>query len=144
MTIKGKKKTFRSSFEISIPDFWLGSHKQTKAFLPNTHLAVSRSFSGLSPGSCSGQPLPLPPCLPGPPGSTVPLDSLTSLATAIKIFHCLTTKRQCCLSQLLENSGRLFLILIGFLIGLFMGCAVAGDEKAQHAIICLPLVSGRS
>lgn len=35
------------------------------------------------------------------------------------------------LPPLLGNSGSLFLILIGFLIGLFMGCAIARDEKAR-------------
>lgn len=48
------------------------------------------------------------------------------------------------LPQLLGNSGSLFLILIGFLIGLFMGCAIAWDEKAWSAIMCLAFLSGRS
>lgn len=39
------------------------------------------------------------------------------------------------LPQLLGDSGSFFLILIGFLIGLFMGCAIARDEKARQAIM---------
>lgn len=53
-------------------------------------------------------------------------------------------KRKSALPQLLENPGSLFLILIGFLIGLFMGCAIAWDEKAQRAIMCLASLAGRS
>jgi hypothetical protein len=67
--------------------------------------------------------------------SKLPPPNFLYLFTGCNKNLSLVDKKKSGLPQLLKNSGSLFLILIGFLIGLFMGCAIAWDEKAQRAII---------
>lgn len=122
-------------FFILICNFCLAPNQSSEASsFPDAHPAASRGGSQL-PGAprCRAQPRGLR--HPGP----LPL----LVGRRNKNLSGVDSEKAAPPGPL-GNSGSPFLILIGFLIGLFMGSAIARDEKAWRATMCLAFLSGGS
>lgn len=128
---------FMDRFFIFICNFCLASNKQSKASsFSDTGLVIPQSI----PEFAQGSPL----AAAQPTGGRHGFPSSFHLFGRCNKNLSLLDNEKTALPQLLGNSGSLFLVLIGFLIGLFMGCATAWDKKAGRAIMCLAFLSGRS
>ena len=110
-------------FFIFICNFCLASNKQSKASsFSDTSLVIPQSI----PEFAQGSPL----AAAQPTGGRHGFPSSFHLFGRCNKNLSLLDNEKAALPQLLGNSGSLFLVLIGFLIGLFMGCATALDKKA--------------
>lgn len=110
-------------FLIFVCNFCLASNKQSKASsFSDTLLVVSQSI----PEFVQGSPLAAAQPIGGQHGSPFSFHLFSRCNKNLSLADI----EKAALPQLLGNSGSLFLILIGSLIGMFMGCATAWDKKA--------------